>query len=802
MPTGDSRTNFVDKRHLPQQRVKDTFFDYLAAEVWETARRIWGSRRGVFGTANLVADGADNFKVTVLPLECLDGDGHILILSAALAEGIQFQNALGIPYYAAVRHCLLPDDVERNPRTGILFYDKLVDSVGVTGIPDSVTEVAGTLEVVVDSVLEAGVSHAGRLVTIWLNAPKDVDESVAIERDLVVTWDGVNNLVTTVGLLGQGTVSTTPADYAVAATGVTVRRNTDLSTVDPFAYLGTVTGAGAGNPPAVFSTLGQIDVTSGINGTLDLAYDGGPAGPGAGSGRLINVDSGAVELQARLANSDEIKGALRVDMKDAAEQAQMAAQLIFNTQGHEAGAVNLGVLWHTVGLLASDNPAQVTAGDVVTRTGAVNWVTSNVQPLADLAWLQGFATADGLYSIIAVAATTLQLRTLLGVIPGLGIGEVGSVTILRPTAVAGSTIYGATIMSTLGMKGPNVFQGLNEGGGPPATNAAIKVLGWEDDCLWAYDTVLDPLNPAVRTKINRYGTPTVHGIRVEAQPFAGVLTSELFIQELIAPAEDPPNSQHTARLGRFVNWRDQEILRHSLRGRVADVPRSRDEFNYHGSTWGTAVGVLTPHNLFGSGASPSAEINMSQGPGGWVRVKTDTAVPAIGQLAFLEAARTLRIASAGPVSEAALCFYAKLRSSSVAPDPEIKIGLFDGAGLGIWWAADDSVPTVWTLHVDDGLGGTATEATIFPLVADTDTEVFIVADPFANAGLGYIGGWIKHGGNQDLLAGFVFPSFDGALLSLLGPAVGVVTNDASEAEVFVDFWEAWQDTGLRDGPAE
>ena len=98
MPTGNLRTNFADKRHLPQTRFKDTFFDYLAEELYETLHRVIGGRRGVFGTATISADGADKFKVDALPVECLDGEGHVLILTLASGDstGIQFENAVGV----------------------------------------------------------------------------------------------------------------------------------------------------------------------------------------------------------------------------------------------------------------------------------------------------------------------------------------------------------------------------------------------------------------------------------------------------------------------------------------------------------------------------------------------------------------------------------------------------------------------------------------------------------------------------------------------------------------------------------
>lgn len=293
MPTGDKSTNFADKRRLPQQRIKDTFFDYLAAQLREVTSRVWSSQRGVFGSITLTA-ATDEVSAAVLPQSLLDGDGNVLVLDGANGDSLKIENALAATYEVAARHVLIPSGVVQNPRLilGAVDYDLWEDEIGDGADPDSLVEAAGQLNMIVDSVFEAGVTHAGRLVTVYLKRPVTTVEAVAIERNVVVTWDGSNNRILTAALLGQpgGGASTSAVDYTVVAQGLTIRRNTVLSTLDPYAFIGTATGTGAGNVPTV-SVVGQIDITDGINPSLDEAYNNSGV-----AAKIITLDDGAVEL--------------------------------------------------------------------------------------------------------------------------------------------------------------------------------------------------------------------------------------------------------------------------------------------------------------------------------------------------------------------------------------------------------------------------------------------------------------------------------------------------------------------------
>jgi len=87
------------------------------------------------------------------------------------------------------------------------------------GAPTSVTLLGGQLEVNLASILGPN-NRAGAVVRIQLNA------TTAYE-DLVVAWDGLSNIITTVGLLGQTIASVDPNEYTVGSNWVEIPSLTD-----------------------------------------------------------------------------------------------------------------------------------------------------------------------------------------------------------------------------------------------------------------------------------------------------------------------------------------------------------------------------------------------------------------------------------------------------------------------------------------------------------------------------------------------------------------------------------------------
>lgn len=484
MATGDLRLRFDPKRTVSARRVEDNFFDYLERRTLEVSSRVWASG-GIFGSATLVAGGADQFSIQTTPVDFLDGNGNVCRLPPGEAEGVPFENASGVVYQVALRHVRIPKGPTWNPRTGILFYDLDEDRIGDVAQPDSVVEAGGRLTIVVDKLFESGVgnaegmdvSQAGRKVTVYLRQPRTVDESTAIERDLIVAYAGGHNSVTTTGLLGQspGAASTNPTDYVVVATGPTVRRVQDLANTSPYAYVGTVTGGGAGNAPSNFSTSGQLDVTSGINPDLGEAYaNGRTVTPSPGEGgevRIATTNSGG-PLRAGLAIN-------RIGSHGSEPGSGCAYLLQDATSG-----IALAILTelHDGSTLLADEPATKAGADSLdfTRGGALD-LTSLARPRADFALLSGFASGNGLYLINSVVdLNTIQVRELGGAVPSSWPVESGSVKILRARFLG----VGSTGFSGSGLVGSTPFEFHDDSTGEPLLN----LFGWGGGTvLEAYD---------------------------------------------------------------------------------------------------------------------------------------------------------------------------------------------------------------------------------------------------------------------------------------------------------------------------
>jgi len=81
---------------------------------------------------------------------------------------------------------------------------------GSTVAADAVTNPSGTIiKLRVDTLLGgAAAGNAGRKVKVTRN-------STGLSETRTVTWDGTNNFVSTVGALGQGSISTTASDYTL-----------------------------------------------------------------------------------------------------------------------------------------------------------------------------------------------------------------------------------------------------------------------------------------------------------------------------------------------------------------------------------------------------------------------------------------------------------------------------------------------------------------------------------------------------------------------------------------------------------
>jgi len=262
MATGDIYTNIYNKKIMDQESLSDHFLKYLHKLIRGSQQTIYASD-GFFSPVILSSILADAVSVSGSHGQ----DGVSNIIGPVAYSNVPFANALGVFYYVGLKLAEIPYQAEINPRTGIVEYRNIQESVGRTMPPDSLTDNGdNTITFIVDNVCEAGVSHAGRTVRVWIVNPINV---VDWYEDCVVVWDGVNNKITTTGPLGQTIISTWHYDYMLWEQGPTIHIS-DLHSDSDYAYIGRVTGAGPGNIPAVFNYTNQNLLASDPNVALNL----------------------------------------------------------------------------------------------------------------------------------------------------------------------------------------------------------------------------------------------------------------------------------------------------------------------------------------------------------------------------------------------------------------------------------------------------------------------------------------------------------------------------------------------------
>lgn len=637
MSTGAERTNFADKRNLPQQRIKDTFFDYLADRLADITFRAWGSQRGVFGTATLTG-GADKVSVGVLPVSLLDGDGNVLVVDGTDGANLFLENALGITYYVGARHCLIPSEVERNPRNDVVNYDVWVDAIGESNTPTSVTEVAGQLDVVVDTVCEAGVSCAGRLVTIYLTQPESDVAAVAIERNLVVSWDGTNNRILTAGLLGQTTASTVPSRYVVVAQGVTIRRNTDLSITSPYAFLGTATGAGAGGTPTT-SVVGQVDITSGISTTLDEAYNYSTS-----AAKVITVDDGAIHLEGSAGSGDGQNAILRVSRMGSSDDMQFGVVIQIGDEAAIPFAI-LEPVDRSAGsdVLRAQETATQTAPDLLdfTRGGALDLTDTdvNIIPGMHVVLIETGPEAGTLYVIKATnSASQLQLMGLQGTgVPSPWTAGAGrTVRVLVPRIIfANPTVHAYVAGSTLDFwKGE--LHVPRDGHGTSAPIRVVAHAGAVTDNVQEWYTPGGVIHTYLRSDgVWNLGTGSAPaGFNFVANPQGDANAQAMNLYPSVGVAGDLPSmrvlgqfSENSVELSRWTRWGNrlrcarffEDFLTYTQPAKIRHQANGAGTFAYNGganATHGGAVHMTT--------GAVSGNFNEVDGPAAFVLRDTTT----------------------------------------------------------------------------------------------------------------------------------------------------------------------------------
>ena len=262
MSTAQPKTLITNRRLIERDDLGARFFDYLEQQTVDHVARVYDSP-GVFSPKlSLVAAGNDEFDIDGTSL-ATDGLGRLLSCSVggSYCQNVRFQNTSAVAYEVSIKRSLGvnndDESTQANPNTGVPEYKALVDYIGESGAPDSVSLAGDDIELVVDGLCEAGVSHEGRVALVYLNTPVTSVPAVAVQT-LNVAWSGGQNKVTVVSdKLGQSVASTDASKYTVIVLGPTVRRNSSKAGVSGYVVIGSVRGGGAGNPPAGFDTSAQ-----------------------------------------------------------------------------------------------------------------------------------------------------------------------------------------------------------------------------------------------------------------------------------------------------------------------------------------------------------------------------------------------------------------------------------------------------------------------------------------------------------------------------------------------------------------
>jgi hypothetical protein len=277
MATDDRFALLYNKKLLPLDQMGPKFLDYLVGQIRQYGQDTFPSDAALTAiipvTAALTANKVDVAKLVALA--AVTGTGRRLKASAndSRLQGIKIPPNAGVVYHIGLEQSDVEDGIETNPRTGAFQYVSILESLGRTGSPTSVTDNGnGTLTVNVNSLFESGDDHSGRQVRIWLKSaenlgpgPKSASAAVAIQT-ITVTFSTPNNTILVPNLMGQSAASVTASDYRVQAIGPTVKRlsTEDLTSTPGCFFLGAVTSVAAASLITVIDTSAQNLVSIGL----------------------------------------------------------------------------------------------------------------------------------------------------------------------------------------------------------------------------------------------------------------------------------------------------------------------------------------------------------------------------------------------------------------------------------------------------------------------------------------------------------------------------------------------------------
>lgn len=728
MPTNDRKTNLYERKLLSKTAIKDYFLDYLQGAIDEVGTAYFAGSSGTLDQDKVGLNnghGGSTFDIDTTDAQKVLAGNHVIdltvITGAGITHTIPFENSVGVTYHVGVHYAEVEVGIEINPRTGDPEYVAWKQTFGNVANPTSVTDHVSYIRLVLTSITEAGASHAGRKCKVWLVDPVSRIESIAFYEGTIAYVGGLNVLDIPYsgasGPLGQDTSAAPPStnavDYKVFIEGISWRRFTDLSLVGEYSYLGYITG---GSPPS-FNTDDQpiLQLVS-----LDKAYDGIP---GPGSGRAIDVDAGAVELNTDSGGPDDLHNAqLRLSRLASTDYFQLSLEVLMG----DSSSIPLLLVDEFGGI--QDEECSV-SGDTITFSTCdptAWWLDKQVQ----FVWIKNGA-ATGVYAIYSITSTTIVCRDFqTGASPAWGAesGLVASVMQPRmvfsnsaPSAYSGALQHWRGLLLT-GIDGNgydndmlNICPGRGTGALVHVKNNRVDyatgMMNQRDMIFIDFDAPAVG-NPGGRVQMGQWvgtvgseaGVHTKCGFDFRPLVNGSGAADKYAFNVKPQPLSDDNPSKPSARMVGLHDDHGVEMARWVPWGRLADTHRFVDRFDYAeaavgwpGSerwwarTWGNGgTASFNDTNIFGTGMQGQGDI-----------LHIDTAGIASGDGLSWEGAACWILRATGGTNRK-LKFYARARPIQVNTCVWYGVGIFSGMTTTnvIQFRLYDTlnVGTNWELH--------------------------------------------------------------------------------------------------------
>ena len=373
MHTGSKFASFAPDQLVELEDLQDRFFDYLDDQAKDLASRVYDGP-GVFGTTlgfDLTTPG--EFDITGSSL-ATDGIGHLLDVTAAIAycQDVSYEDSPAIPYEVSLRWSEGPwvdaveNTIRNNADTGAPEYIARMNFIGEAGEPDDVQIVGDDIVFTIDTLCEAGVSHAGRFALVYLvNAPQASTSAIALPILTVAFSGGLNKITVVSNKLGQSIVSTNTAHYRVIVLGPTVRRNSSKLGVSGYVVLGTITDDDADTSAQNLINISLSNINDAFNNFAQakpiIASSAGPKDPlpvalwatssveydgsiitfgGSQSFPLQNVNSSAIYAYDPAIDSWAVKAAVFADAFTAQVATCRVGDIVYVAGGHNGATVS------------------------------------------------------------------------------------------------------------------------------------------------------------------------------------------------------------------------------------------------------------------------------------------------------------------------------------------------------------------------------------------------------------------------------------------------------------------------------